>query len=434
MLTAEDNERLTRVGRGTPMGELMRRYWHPIAASEQLQRNPVREVRLLGEHLVLYRDGSGRLGLVDERCAHRRVKLRYGIPEEQGIRCPYHGWLFDASGQCIEQPAEPADKNFKDKVKILAYPVQELAGLVFAYLGPLPAPQLPRWDRLVWENVFRTINMFVVPANWLQCMEDTLDTMHVEWLHGTYATWFLKQHHFPASDIAWKLAENYRRRVVKHHYEPFEHGIIRRRVMEGGSENDDLWKIGHPYVFPNIFSTSGNGRHNFGWRVPIDDESMLQVSIRTYRPSSSTRLPPQNTVPCWEPEVIDANSGDVIGAHNHNEQDVLMWTGRERVADRSLDRMGDSDRGILLLWKILQEQLERVERGKDTMNVFRQSHSQIALPAAGQFFSSEFYRKEGGGYRRGAVTAGETMPKRIRDMVEDLFERAGEAETTGRMS
>jgi 5,5'-dehydrodivanillate O-demethylase oxygenase subunit len=429
-LTREQNERLTRVGPGTPMGELMRRYWHPIAATEQLKQTPVRQVRLLGEDLVLYRDHEGTLGLLDDRCAHRRVKLRYGVPERNGLRCPYHGWLYDATGQCIEQPAEPDTSAFKDKVRLKAYPVQELAGLIFGYLGPAPAPQLPRWDRLVWDNVFRTINMFVVPANWLQCMEDTLDTMHVEWLHGRYASWFLKQQQWPAGDIAWKLAENYRRRVVRHDYEIFEHGIIRRRVMEGGSESDDLWTIGHPFVFPNIFSTSGNGRHNFGWRVPIDDENMLQVSLRTYRPQSSLRLPKQESIPCWEPEVIDA-SGDVIGAHNHNEQDVLMWTGRERIADRSLDQMGDSDRGILLLWKLLLEQLERSGRGEDPMNVFRQPHKQIGLPAAGQFFSSSLRYTEDGSYRRGSVTAGETMPEHIREQVEDLFARATEAESAG---
>jgi 5,5'-dehydrodivanillate O-demethylase oxygenase subunit len=427
-LTPEQNERLTRVGPGTPMGALMRRYWHPIAGSGQLPVAAVREVRVLGEDLVLYRDASGTLGLIDERCAHRRVKLRYGVPEQQGLRCPYHGWMFDAEGRCVEQPAEPAGSQFKDKVRIKAYPVQELAGLVFAYLGPQPAPQMPRWDRLVWDNAFRTVNLFRVPANWLQCMEDTLDTMHVEWLHGQYATYFLKHQRWPSGDIAWKLAENYRRRVVRHEYELFEHGILRRRIMEGGSEQDDLWRIGHPFVFPNIFSTSGNGRHNFGWRVPIDDENMLQVSLRTYRPDSSLRLPAQETIPCWQPEVIDT-SGEVIGAHNHNEQDVLMWTGRERTADRTQDQMGDSDRGILLLWKLLLEQVERLERGQDPMNVFRAPHSEIPLPAAGQFFSAKLHHNADGSYRRGSVTAGETMPEQIRGQIDDLFAAASEAKT-----
>ena len=153
MLTREENERLTRVGPGTPMGELMRRYWQPIAAAGQLLERPVRPVRLLGEDLVLFRDPSGRLGLVGDRCAHRKVRLEYGYPVEGGLRCPYHGWTYDGAGRCVAQPSEPAGSTFKDRVRITAYPVQELAGVVFAYLGPRPAPLLPRWDRLVWDNV-----------------------------------------------------------------------------------------------------------------------------------------------------------------------------------------------------------------------------------------------------------------------------------------
>src|SRR5437016_7977325 len=129
MLTAEENERLTLVGPGTPMGQLLRWYWHPIAAASQLDENPIRRVKLLGEKLVLYRDRSGKLGLVQEACAHRRVNLVFGIPEDEGLRCPYHGWRYDASGQCLEMPAEPADSTFPSRVQITAYPVEELSGL-----------------------------------------------------------------------------------------------------------------------------------------------------------------------------------------------------------------------------------------------------------------------------------------------------------------
>src|SRR5437773_1332031 len=140
MLTAEQNERLTEVGSGTPMGELLRRYWQPIAALTQLDENPVRRIKLLGESLVLYRDRQGRLGLLSDTCAHRRVNLGFGIPELEGLRCAYHGWMYDASGQCLEMPAEPPDSTFPTRVRITAYPVQELCGLIFAYLGPEPAP------------------------------------------------------------------------------------------------------------------------------------------------------------------------------------------------------------------------------------------------------------------------------------------------------
>ncbi|MEE8519699.1 MAG: Rieske 2Fe-2S domain-containing protein, partial [Dehalococcoidia bacterium] len=139
MLSTEANERLTKVGPGTPMGELMRRYWHPVATTYELAQDPVRAVRILGESLTLFRDRSGSLGLVAQRCGHRGVDLRHGMPQEHGIRCPYHGWMYDATGQCIDQPAEDPEHGFKDKVKILAYPVEEMGGLIWAYLGPAPA-------------------------------------------------------------------------------------------------------------------------------------------------------------------------------------------------------------------------------------------------------------------------------------------------------
>ena len=142
MLSKEMNERLTRVGPGTPLGNLLRCYWYPIARTPELDVEPVLAVTLLGEHLALYRTDSGKLGLVAQRCAHRGASLAYGIPEEEGLRCPYHGWRYDHTGQCNEQPAEPADSTFKDRIRIPAYPVEELGGFVWAYLGPEPVPLL----------------------------------------------------------------------------------------------------------------------------------------------------------------------------------------------------------------------------------------------------------------------------------------------------
>src|SRR5437879_5522264 len=143
MLTAEQNDRLTRVGPGAPMGELMRRYWHPVATLSQMKDKYTKKVRVLGEDLILYKDLSGTYGLVDNFCPHRRMSMIYGVPEEHGLRCAYHGWLFGETGQCLEQPyeeTEDPDGRFKDKVCIQAYPVQQMAGLLFAYLGPKPAP------------------------------------------------------------------------------------------------------------------------------------------------------------------------------------------------------------------------------------------------------------------------------------------------------
>ena len=131
MLTQAQNERLTQVGPGTPMGELMRRYWHPIIGSSALnEENPTKEIRLLGENLVLFRSAAGKLGLIEPSCPHRKANLSYGVPELEGIRCAYHGWLFDEEGNCVDQPSEPAGSRFKEKVKLKAYKAQERGGRV----------------------------------------------------------------------------------------------------------------------------------------------------------------------------------------------------------------------------------------------------------------------------------------------------------------
>src|SRR5437762_1885642 len=140
MLTKEEHELFTQVGAGTPMGELLRRYWHPIAAESDLDQDPVRPARLLGENLTLFRTEKGELGLIGDRCAHRGISLSYGIPQENGLRCAYHGWTYDTEGRTVDTPFEPTCLH----MKIPAYPVQELGGLIFAYLGPTPVPLLPR--------------------------------------------------------------------------------------------------------------------------------------------------------------------------------------------------------------------------------------------------------------------------------------------------
>src|SRR5262245_39512711 len=143
MLSAETNERLTRVGAGTPMGELLRRYWIPIRPMSQVLEECVLPIRVLGENLVLFRTLNGELGLVGERCPHRMTQLKYGFPDDVGLRCCYHGWMFGPSGQCVDMPLESPHSTLKDHIRIKAYPVKELGGLVWTYMGPEPTPLLP---------------------------------------------------------------------------------------------------------------------------------------------------------------------------------------------------------------------------------------------------------------------------------------------------
>jgi 5,5'-dehydrodivanillate O-demethylase len=190
VLSKEENERLTQTSAGTPMGDLLRMYWHPIAAAAQLGENPVIPVRILGEDLTLYKSRSGKLGLIGQRCLHRLVDLKYGFPSEdhdEALVCPYHGWAYDRTGQCVAQPAEREGSNFKDKMRIPAYPVKELAGLIFAYLGPDPAPELPAWEPMVMEGTLRYIEYGSIPCNWVQAQENSSDRYHAEWLHGHFS-------------------------------------------------------------------------------------------------------------------------------------------------------------------------------------------------------------------------------------------------------
>jgi 5,5'-dehydrodivanillate O-demethylase oxygenase subunit len=146
-MTPEENEMFTRVGRGTPAGEMLRRYWWPVWFSELVVSRPV-PVRILGEDLILFRDATGETGLLDRRCPHRGASLELGRVEADGIRCCYHGWKFDRAGRCLDMPAEPENTPLKGEVRQTAYMTQEAGGLVFAYLGPRPAPLLPKYDLL----------------------------------------------------------------------------------------------------------------------------------------------------------------------------------------------------------------------------------------------------------------------------------------------
>jgi 5,5'-dehydrodivanillate O-demethylase len=201
MLSAASNDMLTRVGPGTPMGNLLRRYWMPIGGASELARKPTKPVRFFGEDLALYKDLSGRYGLIARHCPHRGADLSNGIVEEHGIRCFYHGWKYDDRGQCIEQPyediANPNPKS-RDGCTAVAYPVRELAGLLWAYMGPEPAPELPVWEPFTFANGFREIVIADVPCNWFQCQENSIDPVHFEWMHDNWSATARSQHTNPA--------------------------------------------------------------------------------------------------------------------------------------------------------------------------------------------------------------------------------------------
>ncbi|HLG74456.1 MAG TPA: Rieske 2Fe-2S domain-containing protein [Chloroflexota bacterium] len=360
MLTAEMNQRLTQTGRGTPGGELLRRYWWPIAAGSQVELDSVIGVRLLGEDLALYRTEGGKLGLVSARCAHRGASLVYGIPEEEGLRCPYHGWRYDATGQCNDTPGEPADSTFKEKVCIAGYPVEELGGLIFAYLGPKPAPLLPRWDLLVRDDLDREIGFTHLDINWLHAAENTMDPIHLEFLHTRYMNYVMKKQGKPPAAKA------------RHHldmaFDLWDFGIMKRRLLEGDDpETSDEWLVGHPLIFPNTLALGGERGPRFEYRVPVDD-----THLTVYHYFTALRQPgqaPRADIPFYE--VPAKNEDGTYVVDKVVCQDMMAWSTQGAIADRTSERLGTTDRGLIMFRKLLDEQIARVQRGEDPIGVVR---------------------------------------------------------------
>jgi 5,5'-dehydrodivanillate O-demethylase oxygenase subunit len=206
----EENETLTRVGPGTPGGEMLRRYWHPLAFTTELKAKPKRR-RILGEDLVLFRDDRSRLGLLGLHCLHRGTSLEFGHVEDGGLRCCYHGWLYDIEGRVLEQPRP--DSSFRKGVRQPAYPVQELAGIVFAYLGPEPAPLLPRYDALVREDGARAMSARLIQCNYLQMVENSVDQHHFKWLHRTPKTRQWQEEKLTSEITDFGIRDTFTRRV-----------------------------------------------------------------------------------------------------------------------------------------------------------------------------------------------------------------------------
>ncbi len=380
MLTAEQNELLTRIGPGTPAGNLMRRYWQPIAAVSELDGRWSMRVRLLSEDLVLFRDRQGRLGLITEQCPHRRASLAFGMPTQDGIRCPYHGWEFGHRGECLSQPNEPEKSSFRHKIKTPAYPVEEMGGMVWAYLGPEESkPLLPRIDGFIVEGAIRMLGKTIVPVNWLQIMENSLDPIHTEWLHGhTYE--FVKEQQGKSTKVAISA------RHEKIAFREFEHGITKHRLLAGHSEDSDDWRIGHPVVFPNTLSV-GNGDENsryyaFQIRVPVDDTNTLHLWYTAYMPPKGETVSQHllDKVHVYEVPYKDAK-GEYIN-DNVDGQDMMAWITQGAIADRTLENLGASDNGIALYRRVLRREIKKVEEGVDPMFTFRDeaANRRIDLP------------------------------------------------------
>lgn len=355
MLSQADNELFTKTGPGTPMGELLRRYWQPVGIAESVTKKPQR-IKVMGEELVLYRGDSGAPVLMQLRCAHRSLALDYGRVEGDALRCPYHGWLYDKTGQCVAQPAEPEGSGFKDKIKLKSYPTQELSGIVYGYMGTAPAPLMPLYDVLRRDDGVKTVHVQNINSNWLNHVENILDTAHLTWLHGYTAP----SHGLNAPTYRWDRKG---------------YGIDNVSIYEG---------MTHPHVscycFPNLNRFSAKPVEKGGelvrsmiYRVPIDDESTLLYMIRFYPSEKRSFRASRSVNKLGEYAKLEADWWGI----NFYDQDRMAAEQQGVIADRSAEHLGVSDKGIIMMRQMMRESLDAIADGKDPIGVIRDPAKQV---------------------------------------------------------
>jgi 5,5'-dehydrodivanillate O-demethylase oxygenase subunit len=356
MLSNEENEMMTRVGAETAAGAMLRRYWWPVAFSEEVKSKgaPVK-VRLLGEDFVLFRDGSGELGLLELHCSHRGTSLEFGRVEDNGIRCCYHGWLYDRRGKCLEQPAEPEDSNFKERIQHPAYRAEDTGGLVFAYIGPTPAPLLPSYDLLVREDGCRVVGGGEEFCNWLQRAENSADGAHSIALHAAgYPNMAMKR-----PTIRW---------------EETRFGIKETTWVEGVSKP----RISH-FLFPSHVRHSAarvgeNPRQVIRFRVPTDDfkTTTYWIDFYPHKEGKPTRPVPLKTqgFKKSEPGVYKRVEDAWWNLYTH-EQDRVAQESQGVIADRTREHLASSDQGIIMLRRMIKESIDAVRQGRDPVGVIR---------------------------------------------------------------
>ena len=373
MLSQFDNDTLTKVGPGTPMGNLMREYWIPALLSTELPEpdcDPVR-IRLLGEDLIAFRDTNGDLGIIDNYCPHRRASMFFGRNEECGLRCVYHGWKFDVNGNCVDMPSEPAESNFKDKVKITAYKLKERNGMIWAYMGPrATVPPLPDIEPNMMAESVDANSAGLRECNWVQAMEGDIDTAHLSFLHLGK---------IEAENVTPKTFDFYQQTDRAPHYNVVETDYGTMYGAYRPAEDDSYyWRIAQ-FMMP-FYTIPPEGRlgEKIGVRcwVPVDDNHtmFMSMSIRNTNSSMSRQTTdgqpmaglaagsgklPNGTgwLERWRFEANRKNDYQIdresqrtktyTGVSGIHMQDQAITESMDPIEDRTRERLGTSDTMII---------------------------------------------------------------------------------------
>ena len=387
MMSAEQNELITRVGAGTPCGNLMRRYWQPAALVEELRgERPVRPVRLLGENLVLFRDEQGRYGLLDRHCAHRGADLAFGRREDGGLRCAFHGWLFDVTGQCLETPAEPEGTDFCKRIRQGAYPVVEKSGILWAYMGPGEPPAFPSLDCFVAPAAYTFAFKGLWECNWLQSLEVGIDPAHASYLHRFFededkSTGYGKQFRADSmdSDIPMtRLMREFSRPAIEVEATDYGLRIVTTRKID--SEKTHVRVTNQ--IFPHAITIPLSQEMMLTqWHTPVDDENCYWYTIFTSfgKPIDKAEMRAQRLkvyeLPDYRSKINRSND---YGFDPH-EQQSKTYTGmgedinvhdqwavesQGRIQDRTRENLGTSDRVIGAYRQLLRKSIEQAAQGE----------------------------------------------------------------------
>jgi phthalate 4,5-dioxygenase oxygenase subunit len=390
MLRPEDNERLVRVGPGTPGGEMLRRYWMPAALSSELPEPdgaPVR-VRLLGEDLIAFRDTSGAVGLVDAYCPHRRAPMFFGRNEECGLRCVYHGWKFDRNGDCTDMPSEPAGTPLQAKVKMKAYPVHEAGGVVWAYLGPkdrMPAPPDFEWMRT--PATHRVVSKTFEHCNYLQALEGGLDTAHSSFAHNNDMT---NKRHTRSLDKAPQLdveTTDYgysyvstRRIGEDKRYIRIYHYVMPAQQMRGAISALDGTLREIPEIDGHIWvPIDDETTYVYNWSYPYDHSYPIDPEHAEMREHYAGRGKVDLIPGTFKLKANASNdyfidrqvqkTSTYTGIPGVNTQDFALQEGMGAIVDRSKEFLGTSDKAIVTMRRLMLEAVRDVESGRDPRGV-----------------------------------------------------------------
>ncbi|MDA0261040.1 MAG: aromatic ring-hydroxylating dioxygenase subunit alpha [Proteobacteria bacterium] len=366
------DETLAQVGPGTPGGEYLRRFWHPVAQTQMLGDLPV-AIRILGEDLVIFRDGAGRIGLLERHCSHRGTSLEFGKIEEHGIRCCYHGWQFDIDGAILDTPAEPEDTPYKGKLYHGAYPVIEHGGLVFAYMGPPdkkpPFRKFPQFeDPTLRISLAERMGGNPKPCNWLQIMDNVVDQVHEAFLHAQISgPQFLNDDGELLEELAIEGEDDY--------WETPQ-GILCHEARRVG---EYMWVRSLEFVCPNVIQLCrlphfpleelNAEETEYGvvatrWRVPVDDTNTVEFAF-VYSNLDETEAYFEKP---WPADVSNA-AGRPYEETQRVPGDFEAQVGQRPIAIHATEHLATSDRGVAMMRRMLREGIETVERGADPRGV-----------------------------------------------------------------